>query len=107
MILYYILCGSKKDIYTPLLPQTDFLPNVIATTITITITTITIIKTTRTMRFALFTTVAFLGLTTTATIVPRRGETSKRNTNVCPGADYPRCCETNDDGVVVACIYRT
>ncbi|EUC27537.1 hypothetical protein COCCADRAFT_30999 [Bipolaris zeicola 26-R-13] len=57
------------------------------------------------MRFALFTTVAFLGLTTTATIVPRRGETSKRNTNVCPGADYPRCCETNDDGVVVACIY--
>ncbi|EUC43608.1 hypothetical protein COCMIDRAFT_100365 [Bipolaris oryzae ATCC 44560] len=57
------------------------------------------------MRSTLFTTVALLGLTTTATIVPNRVETAKRNTNVCPGIEYPRCCEVNDNGAVVACVY--
>ncbi|EMD87724.1 hypothetical protein COCC4DRAFT_143069 [Bipolaris maydis ATCC 48331] len=57
------------------------------------------------MRFTPITIAALLSLTITATIVPKRGATAKRNSNVCPGIEYPRCCEANDDGVIVSCTY--
>jgi hypothetical protein len=58
------------------------------------------------MHVALFTLVALLGPTTIAITLSKRSETAKRNTNVCPSDDLLRCCETNDNSVVVSCVYR-